>query len=180
VALWPSWLSGSHGSLNLLALWPSLALWPCWLSEPSGLLAFWPPSYPTIESSPFRGDGVADPGVSLEHPGGVSCSGRWAGPGLAPHWARHAPTHHARSSLHWGWGGLFLFATLDEKGGVRGGAPAPGGRKFYDVYSRLARVFICSLSLLATLRVSSALVLSSLGLCRYLAVALVMVFLVFL
>ena len=79
-----------------------------------------------------------------------------------------------------GGGGLFLFATLDEKGGVRGGAPAPGGRKFYDVYSRLARVFICSLSLLATLRVSSALVLSSLDLCRYLAVALVMVFLVFL
>jgi hypothetical protein len=42
---------------------------------------------------------------------------------------------------------------------------------------RLSSVFICSLSLLATLRVSPALVLSSLGLCRYLAVALVDCFL---
>ncbi len=134
---WPSWPSGPPGPL---ALWSSgsLVLWP------SGLLAFWSPSYPTtIESSPFRGGGVADPEVSLEQPGGVSCSGRWAGPCLAPHWARHAPAHHACSRLHWEWGGLFLFATVDEKGGVRGGAPAPGGRKFCDVCSRLTRSFLC-------------------------------------
>ena len=38
-----------------------------------------------------------------------------------------------------------VYALVCEKGGVRGGAPAPGGRKFYDVCSHLARVFICSL-----------------------------------
>jgi cytochrome c oxidase assembly factor CtaG len=42
----------------------------------------------------------------------------------------------------------------------------------------LAMLGLAALSLLATLRVSSALVLSSLGLCRCLAFALMMVFLV--
>ncbi len=39
----------------------------------------------------------------------------------------------------------FVYALVCEKGGVRGGAPAPEGQNFYDVCSHLARVFICSL-----------------------------------
>ncbi len=151
-----------------MAPWPPLALWHSWLSW-----SFWRSDLPVFLPSALLAFGPSGPLGK----GGVR-GGAPESENLAMSFALlFDPFLTFHLDLWWLLAFVYTFVALVyvlvcEKGGGRGGAPAPGGREFYDVCSHLARVFICSLPFFVAL--------SSLDLCRCLASALMMVFLVFL